>query len=205
MRLIAVAGSVGAAAVRDEYEVVFDQVDRFHRFVFHVHDLFRDLFAVFFFDHNVFHVYAVFDFYAVRFEIFRKRQNHAFILIVFRETKGGKIGQAVDVVHVSAKIPLHFQRAGPALECEHRLPVQPEIRRPETFGQYVGNLLAFKVFFGRHEKFGKGNRGFFIEIEFFIRVRVFAAIHRGAAEGIIRIVLVQPIVFVENGDFGIFD
>ena len=44
------------------------------------------------FENNVLYVYAVFYFYAVRFEIFHERQNHALVLIIFRKTQCCEIG-----------------------------------------------------------------------------------------------------------------
>ena len=65
MGLVAVAGGVCAAAVGDEYQIVFDQVNGLFFAVFPVYDLLGNLFAAYGFNDDVLHVHAVFDLYAM--------------------------------------------------------------------------------------------------------------------------------------------
>ena len=198
--LVAVAGGVGAAAVGDEHQVVLGQVDGLLPAVLDIDDLPGDLFAALVPDDDVFHVHAVFDPHAVRLKVFHQRQDHALILVVFGEAQGAEVGQAVDVMHIAAEVALHLQRARPALEGEHRLPIEPEIRAPEGVGQDVGDLLILQILLRRQEELGQRHGRVLVQLKFFVGVRVLAAFHGRAAEGIVRVVLVEPIVFVEHRD-----
>ena len=82
------------------------------------------------------------DAHAAGFKILHEREDHALVLVVLREAQRAEVRQTVDVVDVAAEIALHLQRARPALEGEHRLPVQPEVRAPEALGQHLGDLLV---------------------------------------------------------------
>ena len=135
--LVAVAGGVCAAAVGDEYQIVFDQVNGLFFAVLPVYDLLGNLFAAYGFNDDVLHVHAVFDLYAMGFQIFHQRQDHALILVVFGEPQCTEIRQPVNVVHIAAQIPLHLQRTGPTLKGEHGLPVQPEVGVPECVRQNI--------------------------------------------------------------------
>ena len=110
MRLVAVAGSICAAAVCNEDEVVFNQIDRLFLAVLNIYDLLGNFFVAFGFYNDVFHVHAVFNAYSVRFKVFDEREYHALILIVFCKAEGAEIGESVDMMHI-ADITLHFKCA----------------------------------------------------------------------------------------------
>ena len=133
-------------------------------------------------------------------QIFHQRQDHALILVVLGEAQGAEIGQAVDVMDIAAQIPLHLQRAGPALEREHRLPVQPEVGAPEGVRQHVGDLLVLQILFRRQEQLGQRHGGVLVQLELLVGVGVLAAVHTGAAQRVVGVVLVEPIIFIQNRD-----
>ena len=196
--LVAVAGGVGAAAVRDEHEIVLDEIERLLLAVLHIDDGLGDFLIAMLFDDDVLHVHAVLDAHAVGFEILHKREDHALVLVVLREAQRAEVGQAVDVVDVAAEIALHFERARPALERKHRLPIEPEVRVPEGVGQHIGDLLVLKILFGGHEQLGERHRRRLVQLKLLVGVRVLATVHGRAAKGIVRVVLVEPIIFVED-------
>ena len=200
MGLVAVAGGVGAAAVRDEHEVILDEVDGLLLAVLDVDDLPGDLLVADRLDDDVPDVHAVLDAHAVALQVLDQREDHALILVVLREAQGAEVRQPVDVVDIAAEVALHFERAGPALECEHRLPVEPEVRAPEALRQHLADLLALEVLLRGDEQLGERHGGVLVELELLVGVRVLAAVHSGAAEGVVRVVLVQPVVLVEDGD-----
>ena len=150
--LVAVAGSVGAAAVRDEDKVVLDKVDRLFLAVLDIDYLLCDLFVPLILDDDILHIHAVFDAHAVRFKVFHERQYHALVLIVLCEAERAEIGESVNVMDIAAEVALHLKSARPALEGEHRLPIEPEIRTPEAVGKNVRDLLVLKILFGREEE-----------------------------------------------------
>ena len=98
-------------------------------------------------DYDIFYVHTVLNLHAVILQIFYQRQDHTLILVVFGETQGAEIRQAVNMMHIAAKVTLHFQSARPALEGKHRLPIEPEICVPEGFGKHIGNLFIFQILF----------------------------------------------------------
>ena len=145
--LVAVTGSIGAAAVGNEDEIILDQVDGLLLTVFYIDDLLCDLLITFGLYNDIFYIHTVLDLHAMILKIFYQRQDHALVLVVFGETQGAEIRQAVNMMHIAAKITLHFQSARPALESEHRLPIEPEICAPEGFGKHIGDLFVFQILF----------------------------------------------------------
>ena len=143
--LVAIAGGVGAAAVGDEHQIIFNEVNGLLLAVLDIDDLLCDLLIALIFNNDVLDIHAVLDLYAVRLQIFHQRQDHALVLVVFGKAQGTEIGQPVDVMDIPAQIPLHLQRAGPALEREHRLPVEPEVGAPEGVRQDLGDFLVLQV------------------------------------------------------------
>ena len=198
MRLIAIARSIGAGAVCDKYQIILDEVDGLLFAVLHIQNLLGDFFVAFGFDQDVFHIHAEFDVHAVRFQIFYERQNHTLVLIILCKAQRTEVGQTVDVMHIAAQIPLHFQCTGPALESKHGLPVQPEIRVPEGVRQHIGNFPVLQILFRCQKQLGKRQRGLLIQLEFSVRVCVLAAVYRRTAEGVIGIVLVEPVIFIQD-------
>ena len=205
MGLVAVAARIGAATVGYEHKVAFHKVDRTFFAVFDVFDLLCRFLLSVYFENYVFNVDTVFDFNSVRFEIFLQRQNQAFILIILRETKRGEIGKPVDMMDVSLKISLHFERRIPSVEGEHRLPIQPEIAVPEIIVEEIAYLLIFESLFGSHEELAYLHSRFFVKPEFAVGASVFAAVYRCSAKRIVGVFFVESVIFVEYGKTGIFE
>ena len=200
MGLVAVAGGVGAAAVGDEHQIVFNQVNGLLLAVLHVDDLLCDLLIAHSLDDDVLDIHAVLHLHAVAFQILYQRKDHALVLVVLGEAQGTEIRQTVDVVDIAAEVTLHFQSAGPALKSEHGLPVEPEVGVPEGIGENVGDLLVLQILFRRQEQLGERHGGLFIQLELLVGMGILAAVHAGAAQGVVGVVLVEPIILVQNGN-----
>ena len=205
MGLIAIAGGIGAAAVGDEHQVVLDEVNGLLLTVLDIDDLTGDLLVTHGFDDDILHIHAVFDAHTMRLQIFHQRQDHALILVVLGKAQGAEIGQAVDMVDISAQVPLHLQSTGPALEGEHGLPVQPEVGAPEGIRQYIGDLFVLQILFRGHKQLGQRHGRVLIQLELLIGVGVLAAVYAGTAQRIVGVVLIEPIVFIQYGYTGGFD
>ena len=205
MGLVAVAGSVCTAAVGDKDQIGLDQINGLFSAVLAVYDLLGNLLAADRFNDHISDIHAVFDPDPVGLQIFYQRQDHALILIVFGETQCAEVRQSVDMVDIAAQIPFHFQRTGPALKCKHGLPVQPEVGLPERIRQNVGDLLVLQIFFRCQKQLGKRQRRFLVQRKLLVGVRILATVHGGTAEGIVGVVLVQPVIFVQHRDVGRFD
>ena len=203
--LVAVAGGIGAAAVGDEHKVVLDEINGLLLAVLHIDDLAGYLLVALCFNNDIADIHAVFDADAVALQVLDQRQDHALVLIVLCKAQGAEIGQAIDVVDIAAEVALHFQGAGPLLEGEHGLPIQPEVGAPEALRQHLGDLFALQVLFRGDEQLGECHGAFFIQRELLIGVGVLAAVYGGAAQGVVGVVLIEPIVFIQYGYTGGFD
>src|SRR5699024_9991378 len=104
MSLVAVTGSIGAAAVGNEDEIILDQVDGLLLTVFYIDDLLCDLLITFGLYNDIFYIHTVLDLHAMILKIFYQRQDHALVLVVFGETQGAEIRQAVNMMHIAAEI-----------------------------------------------------------------------------------------------------
>ena len=111
MGLVAVAGGVCAAAVRNEHKVVFGKVNGLLLAVLDIDNLLCGFLAALGFDDYVLYIHSIFDCYAVGFKIFYEGQNHAFVLVVFGETQRAEIRQTVNVVNIAAEVTFHFKGA----------------------------------------------------------------------------------------------
>ena len=101
------------------------------------------------------------------------------------------------MVDIATQITLHFQSTGPTLESKHRLPVEPEIRVPEGLRQNIRYLLVLQILFRGHEQFGQRQSRILVQLELLVGVCVFTAVDGGTTEGIVGIVLVKPVIFVQ--------
>ena len=85
------------------------------------------------------------------------------------------------------------------------MPVKPEVAVPEIIVEIIADFLVFEFFFGRHEQFAYLHRRFFVKSEFVVGMRVFAAIDGRSAKRIVGVGFVEPVIFVENRQTGIFE
>ena len=137
MGLVAITRSICTAAICDEYQIIFNQVNGLVCSIFAVDNLFCNFLCSDCFNDDILDIHAVFNLNAMSFQVFHQRQNHAFILVVLCETECTEIRQAINMVHISAQIPFHFQSTRPTLKSKHRLPVQPEVCFPKGIWQNI--------------------------------------------------------------------
>ena len=109
MGLVAVAGSIGAAAVCDEYKIILYQIQCLLLAVLDIYDLACDLLVADRFNDNILYIHAVLDLYSMCRQIVDKRHDEAFVLIVLGKTKGTKVREPINMVHITAKVTLHLQ------------------------------------------------------------------------------------------------
>ena len=88
----------------------------------------------------------------------------------------------------------------PVLKREHRAPVQPEITGEEFVVEDVGNLFVIEILVLREEQLHDLHRRFVAQTEFAVSMRIFAAVDRRTHQRIVRVVLVEPVVFVQYGN-----
>ena len=102
-------------------------------------------------------------------------------------------------------VQLHFQGAVPVFKGEHGAPVQPEIAVQHFIIKEIGDLLVVQFFIRGEEQVHDLHRAFIADGEFAVGVGVLASILCSAAQAEIGVLLVQPIVFVQDADALGFD
>ena len=96
------------------------------------------------------------------------------------------------------EIQLHLQGRVPSLEGEHGPPVEPEVGAEELLGEHVGDGPVVQVLVPGEEKLHDLQGGLVAQSELPVCMGVLSPIHRGPAQGIVGVLLVQPVVFVQN-------
>ena len=187
-----------AAAVGDEDQIVFRQIDVIVPAV-HLHvDAYGLFLLLAAFKFHIDHLDAVVELHAEALEILYHRQDHRFILIVLCETQRREIRQSADMVDITLDVDLHLQRAVPVFECEHCPPVQPEVGVQHLLIENIGDALIFQFFVRCEEQFHDLHRSLIGDRELAVRVRVFSAVDRRPAQRKVRVLLVQPVIFIQH-------
>ena len=196
--LAAAGGIFDTAAIGNKNKIVFcqidgvlfplaDDIDTLGKLAgrgaveFHVHDL-----------------NAIVELYAEALEILDHRQDHGLILIIFREAQRLEVGQTADVVDIALDIELHFQGAVPVFKGKHRAPVEPEVGVEDFVVKEVCDALVLQVFIRGEEQLHDLHRTLVGNVELAVGMRVLTTVDGSAAEGIVRVFLVQPVILVEN-------
>ena len=150
-------------------------------------------------------LHAVMEPDVVALQILHHGQDHGLILVVLGEAQGGEVGQAADVVDIALDIQLHLQRAVPVLKGEHGAPVQPEVGVQHLVIEEVGDLLVLQVLVGGEEQLHDLHGALVGDVELAVGMGVLAAVNGGAAQGVVGVLLVEPVVLVQNADTLRFD
>ena len=138
-------------------------------------------------------------------EIFDHGQDHGFILIVLGEFQRLQLGQAADVVDEAVDILFDLQGAVLVLEGKHSPPVPPEVGVEHLVGPDLIDGLAVQILVLHKEQLHDLHAGLIRQAEEPVGVGVLAPLLGDAAEGIVGVMLVEPVVLIQNGDLGIFD
>ena len=198
--LAANGGVFDTAAVGDEHQVVLGQVNALFVAVAQSINAGGLLFAVGAVKGNVGHLDAVMELHAIAFQVLDHGQDHGFILVVAGKAQGGEIRQAADVVDVALKVALHLQGAVPVLKGKHGAPVQPEVGVQDFVIKKVGDLFIVQLLVRGHEQLQNLHSTLVRQAELAIGVGILAAVDGGAAQAVVGIVLVQPVILVQHGD-----
>lgn len=199
MRVVSVNSSLRTASVCDKYKVVLRECDRRLLAVHFALDRPCDLSAVVcLFEQDIRDLCLVLEGDACRLEVLNHRQDQRLVLVVLREFQRAEIGKTANMMDESLEIEFHLERAVPVLKREHRSPVQPEGGAEHFIVKHILDGLVVQILVPCHEKLHDLHTTLLTQVELAVCVRVHALFHRGAAEGIIRIFLVQPVVFVQN-------
>ena len=204
--LTAHGGVLHAAAVGDEHQIVLRQVDGAGLVVLDDIDALGQLvLGVRAVELHVGDLHAVMEPDVVALQILHHGQDHGLVLVVLGEAQGGEVGQAADVVDIALDIQLHLQRAVPVLKGEHGAPVQPEVGVQHLVIEEVGDLLVLQVLVGGEEQLHDLHGALVGDVELAVGMGVLTAVNGGAAQGVVGVLLVEPVVLVQNADTLRFD
>ena len=193
-------GIFHTAAVRDEHQIILRQRDRVLLPVPGDLDRRRELALRRDVELHVVDLDAVLERHVESLQIPDHRQNHRLILIVFCEAERGEIRQTADVMHISLQVPLHLQRAVPVLKGKHGAPVQPEIGLENLIVENLVDALVIKLLIRGQIQLHDLHAALVRQTELLVCVRVLPAVLRRAAQRIVRIPLVQPVIFIQYAD-----
>ena len=186
------------AAIGDEHQVVFSEVDEFLLAFGQQLDALGQLLVGLDFELDVDHLGVVVELHAVGFQVPDHRQDHGLVLVILGEAQRGEVRQAADVVDVALEVELHLQRAVPVFKGEHRAPVEPEVGIQDLVVEEVGDALVVELLVGGEEQAHDLHGRLVGEVELAVGVGVFAALDGGTAKGVVGILLVQIVVLVQN-------
>ena len=197
--LAAAGGIFDAAAVGDEDEVVLGEVDGVFLAVAEDVDALGELVGrVGAVELHVHDLHAVVELDTEALEILDHREDHGLILVVLREAQRLEVGQTADVVDIALDIELHLERAVPVFKGKHRAPVEPEVRVQNLVVKEVGDLLVLQLLVRREEQLHDLHRALVGDVELAVGVRVLPAVHSRTAQRIVGVLLVEPVILVEN-------
>ena len=154
-----------------------------------------------------FHVHdlgLIVELHAVVLQVSDHGQDDRFILVVAGKAQGGEIGQTADVVDIALEVELHLQRAVPVLEGEHGAPVHPEVGGEHLIVKDIGDLFILQLLVRGEEELHDLHGTLIGDGEFAIGVGILAAVDGGTAEGLVGVLLVQPVILVQHaGSLGL--
>ena len=196
--LAAHGGILNAAAVGDENEVIFGEVDGLLlALADHVDALGELVLGVRAVEFDVCDLHAVVELDVMALEVLDHREDHGLILVVLRKAKRREVGKTADVVDIALNIELHLERAVPVFKGEHRAPVEPEVGVQDFLIEKVGDLLVLELLVGGEEELHDLHRALVGNAELAVGVRVLTTLFGGTAEGVVGVFLVEPVVLVE--------
>ena len=109
-----------------------------------------------------------------------------------------------NVVNEALKVQLHLQSGVPVLKGKHGPPVEPEGGGEHLFVKDVLDGLVIQVLVRRQEELHDLQAAPLSEVEFSVCMGVLAPVDRGAAEGVIGVMLVEPVELIQYRGTGLF-
>ena len=191
-------GVLRAGAVCDEHQVVLSELPDLLPALPDPHQLLCHLSARGDVEDHVGDLRVILKLHIVLLQVVHHGQDQGLILVVLGKFQGREVGQAADMVDEPLEIQLHLQGRVPGLEGEHGPPVEPEVGAEELLGEHVGDGPVVQVLVPGEEKLHDLQGGLVAQSELPVCMGVLSPIHRGPAQGIVGVLLVQPVVFVQN-------
>ena len=191
-------GAFHAATVGDEHQIILGQIHPFRFIVHQQADGPGLLFAPGQLKLNVSDLSVVVEAHTVPFQIADHGQDHALVLVVPGKAQCPQIRQTAHMVDVALQIELHFQCAVPVLKGEHGAPVKPEVGREHLRVKDIGDALIIELLIRGKKELDKFHAALIRKAELPIGVGVLPPVFRGAAERVVGVCLVQPVVLIQH-------
>ena len=87
----------------------------------------------------------------------------------------------------------------PIFKSKHGSPIEPKRRIKDFFIKYILYGLVIQVFILCHKQLHNLHAALLTQIKFSIRMSILTTIYRCSTQGIIRILLIQPVILIQNG------
>ena len=196
--LSADGAALHAAAVGDEEQVVLGEVDGpALTLVIHGHAA-GLLFAALDPELDIGDLGLVLEVHAVILQVGDHGQDDGLVLVVAGKAQGGEIGQTADVVDIALEVELHLQRAVPVLKGEHGAPVHPEVGGEHLIVKDIGDLFILQLLVRGEEELHDLHGTLIGDGELAVGVGILAAVDSGTTEGLVGVLLVQPVILVQH-------
>ena len=85
----------------------------------------------------------------------------------------------------------------PVFKCKHCSPIEPESRIKYFFVKNIFDGFIVEIFVFCHEEFHDFHTALLTEVEFSVCMCVFATIYSCTAKGIVRVMLIEPVIFIK--------
>ena len=102
------------------------------------------------------------------------------------------------MMNKSLEIKFHFQRTMPVFKRKHGSPVQPEGRIKYFLIKHILYGLIIKILILCHKELHDLHAALLTEIKFAVSMCILATIYCCTAQRIVRVLLVQPVKFIQN-------
>ena len=198
MILIAVNRSFCTASIGNKYKIIFCQRDFLYLAMHLAFNGSGCLLLSLHLKTDIGHFRSKLKLHTCPFQIFLHRKNERFILIIPSKFQCRKIRQSTDMVNKSLEIPLHLQGTVPVFKCKHRTPVEPEIRTKYFVIKDILNRLIIEIFVFHKEQFHDLHAALLTQTEFAIGMGILSTVHCCTTQRIVRIMFVQPIIFIQH-------
>ncbi len=137
---------------------------------------------------------------AKRFQILDHRQNHRFVLIVTGKTQSCEIRQTTDMMDKALDIKLHFQSRMPIFKSKHGSPIKPEIGIKNLIIKNFIDSFVIKIFIRCKEEFHNFHSCLVRQAKLLICMSILTLFFSRAAERVVRVCFIEPIIFIQDTD-----
>ena len=193
-------GVLHAATVGNEHQVVFRQVNKLTFALKQQLNTLCLLFTRLDVELHIDHLGVIVELDTEAFQILDHWQNHRFVLVITGEPQSLEVWQTAHMVDIALKIQLHFQSAVPVLKGKHGAPVKPEIGVQHLIIEEIRDALIVQVFIRGEEQLHDLHCTLIGQTELAVCVGILTLVDCCTAEGVVRVFLIQPVVFVQNTD-----